>query len=137
MPIWLHEGIAKYEESRWLGNTTPKLPVSLESLLAEAVEKDYFITFEQMHHITGKAKKREDTALAFAEVFTVIDYIFSRSGYPLLVSILDGIKNGKSTEDAVSSAVGVSLLNLKKLAAGVETEKFPEDSRHSDTSHKA
>jgi len=40
VPIWLHEGIAKYEEKRWLENITPKLPVSLESLMSEAVEKD-------------------------------------------------------------------------------------------------
>ncbi len=114
VPIWLHEGIAKYEEKRWLENTTPKLPVSLESLMAEAVEKDYFITFEQMHPSLAKLKKREDTALAFAEVFTVIDYLFHHGGYPLVVSILDGIKNGKSTEDAVSSALGTSFSGFEK-----------------------
>ncbi|MDO8142723.1 MAG: tetratricopeptide repeat protein [Candidatus Brocadiales bacterium] len=114
VPIWLHEGIAKYEEKRWLENITPKLPVSLESLLSEAVEKDYFITFEQMHPSLAKLKKREDTALAFAEVFTVIDYIFNRGGYPLLVSILEGIKNGKSTEDAVSSVTGASFPEFEK-----------------------
>ncbi|MBI2556411.1 MAG: hypothetical protein HYW13_03170 [Planctomycetes bacterium] len=114
VPIWLHEGIAKYEENRWLENITPKLPVSLESLMAEAVEKNYFITFEQMHPSLAKLKKREDTALAFAEVFTVIDYIFNRGGYPLLVSILDGIKSGKSTEDAVSSITGASFDEFEK-----------------------
>src|SRR3989339_87160 len=114
VPIWLHEGMAKYEENRWLENITPKLPVSLESLMAEAVEKNYFITFEQMHPSLAKLKKREDTALAFAEVFTVIDYIFNRGGYPLLVSILDGIKSGKSTEDAVSAATGVSFDEFEK-----------------------
>ena len=114
VPIWLHEGIAKYEEKRWQENITPKLPVSLESLMAEAVEKDYFITFEQMHPSLAKLKKREDTALAFAEVFTVIDYIFNRGGYPLLVSILDGIKSGKSTEDAVSSTIGASFAEFEK-----------------------
>ncbi len=114
VPIWLHEGIAKYEEKRWLEGMSPTLPVSLESLLAEAVEKDYFITFEQMHPSLAKLKKKEDTALAFAEVFTVIDYISNRGGYPLLVSILEGVKNGKSTEDAVSSAVNVSFDEFEK-----------------------
>ncbi|OHC05679.1 MAG: hypothetical protein A2Z57_10755 [Planctomycetes bacterium RIFCSPHIGHO2_12_39_6] len=114
VPIWLHEGIAKYEENRWLENITPKLPVSLENLMAEAIEKDYFITFEQMHPSLAKLKKREDTALAFAEVFTVIDYIFNRGGYPLLISILDGIKNGKSTEDAVSATIGASFSEFEK-----------------------
>ncbi len=107
VPIWLHEGIAKYEEKRWLENTPPTLPLSLESLLAEAVEKDYFITFEQMHPSLAKLKKKEDTALAFAEVFTVIDYLYNQGGYPFLTSILDSIKNGKTTEESVSSVTGV------------------------------
>ncbi len=114
VPIWMHEGIAKYEEKRWLENTAPKLPVSLESLLAEAIEKNYFITFEQMHPSLAKLKKREDTALAFAEVFTVADYIFKHGGHPLLVSILDGIKDGKSSEDALSSAMRVSFDEFEK-----------------------
>ncbi len=114
VPIWLHEGIAKFEEKRWLEDTPPKLPVSLESLLAEAIDKNYFITFEQMHPSLAKLKRREDTALAFAEVFTVIDHLFNQGGYPLIVSILDGIKGGKSTEDAVSSATGVPFADFEK-----------------------
>lgn len=114
VPIWLHEGIAKYEERRWLDGVIPALPVSLESLMAEAIEKDYFITFEQMHPSLAKLKKREDTALAFAEVFTVIDYLYNRGGYPLLVSILDGIRGGKSTKDAVSSATGISFAEFER-----------------------
>src|SRR3990167_8327526 len=114
VPIWLHEGIAKYEEKRWIEDNTPNLPVSLESLLAEAVENDYFITFKQMHPSLAKLKRREDTALAFTEVFTVIDYMFRHGGYPLIISILDGIRDGKSTEEAVSSAMGVSFVEFEK-----------------------
>lgn len=114
VPIWLHEGIAKYEEARWLEGISPKLPVSLESLLAEAREKDYFITFGQMHPSLAKLKRKEDTALAFAEVFTVIDYLFNRGGYPSIVSILDGIKGGKSPEEAVSLATGVPFAEFEK-----------------------
>jgi len=114
VPIWLHEGLAKYEEGRWIEGDVPVLPLSLESLVAEAIEKDYFITFGQMHPSLAKLKKREDTALAFAEVFTVIDYLFHRGGYPLLVSLLDSIKDGKSTEDAVSAVTGVSFAEFEK-----------------------
>ncbi len=114
VPIWLHEGIAKYEERRWLESGSPTLPVSLESLVAEAIEKDYFITFDQMHPSLAKLKKKEDTALAFAEVFTVIDYLVNQGGYPALVSILGGIRGGKSTEDAVSETTGVPFAEFEK-----------------------
>ncbi|OQZ01639.1 MAG: hypothetical protein B6D35_02465 [Candidatus Brocadia sp. UTAMX2] len=114
VPIWLHEGLAKYEEERWLEGVSPKLPVSLESLVAEAIEKDYFITFEQMHPSLAKLKRKEDTALAFAEVFTVIDYLFNHGGYPALISILDDIRGGKSPEEAVSLATGVPFAVFEK-----------------------
>ncbi|MBM4055229.1 MAG: tetratricopeptide repeat protein [Planctomycetes bacterium] len=107
VPVWLHEGIAKYEERRWLGDNAPALPVSLESLLAEAVENDYFITFEKMHPSLAKLEKREDTALAFAEVFTAIDYLHNQGGYPFITAILDEIKSGMDAKDAISSALGI------------------------------
>ncbi|WP_347274004.1 tetratricopeptide repeat protein [Candidatus Kuenenia sp.] len=107
VPVWLHEGLAKYEEKRWIDDNSPALPVSLESLLAEAVEKDYFITFEQMHPSLAKLEKREDTALAFAQVFTSIEYLYHLGGYPLITAILDEIKNGMDAKEALSSATGV------------------------------
>ncbi|MCF6147134.1 MAG: tetratricopeptide repeat protein [Candidatus Kuenenia sp.] len=114
VPVWLHEGIAKYEERRWLGDDTPALPVSLESLLAEAVEKDYFITFEQMHPSLAKLEKREDTALAFAEVFTAVDYLFLQGGYVLITAILDEIKRGLDAKDAISSVIGIPFDMFEK-----------------------
>lgn len=114
VPIWLHEGIAKFEESRWEDDKSPSLSVSYESLLAEAVEKDYFITFKQMHPSLAKLKKREDTALAFAEVFTVIEYLFNHGGYPVIANILEDIRNGKSVEDAVSSSSSVPFDAFEK-----------------------
>ncbi len=114
VPIWLHEGIAKYEEGRWMADKPPSLSVSYESLLAEAVEKDYFITFKQMHPSLAKLKKREDTALAFAEVFTVIEYLFNHGGYPVIANILEDIRDGKSLEDAVLSAASVPFDTFEK-----------------------
>ncbi|MGQ3685568.1 MAG: tetratricopeptide repeat protein [Candidatus Loosdrechtia sp.] len=114
VPVWLHEGIAKYEEKRWIDHVPPGLPVSLESLLAEAVAKDYFITFDQMHPSLAKLEKKEDTALAFAEVFTVIDYLLKRGGYPLLAIILEDIKNGNTTEGAIQLATGVPFDEFAK-----------------------
>lgn len=114
VPVWLHEGIAKYEEKRWMGDDTPALPVSLESLLAEAVENDYFITFEQMHPSLAKLEKREDTALAFAEVFTAVDYLYNQGGYPFITAMLDEIKKGMDAKDAISSAIGIPFDTFEK-----------------------
>ena len=84
VPIWLHEGIAKYYESSW--RTKPEaLSASSEKLLEEAVRNGGLITFEQMH-LNAKLPSQESEALAFAEVFTMIEFstFTARGAYLLL-----------------------------------------------------
>lgn len=113
-PIWFHEGLAKYEESRWkspLGNVLTPIQ---SHLLAQAIEQDYFITFEQMHPSLAKLKSAEDAALAFAEVLTAMRYIVEKGSYPLLNKILDGIASGQSVEDAVEDGLGVAFVDFER-----------------------
>src|SRR5690606_21850179 len=71
VPIWLHEGLAKYSESLWRdGVPGLALDPASENLLASAVKKNDLVTFEQMHPSMAKLPSQEKTALAFAEVFT-------------------------------------------------------------------
>jgi tetratricopeptide (TPR) repeat protein len=113
-PIWLHEGIAKYEEVRWRMSEGKELSRTSESLLAEAIENDYFITFEQMHPSLAKLKKHEDTVLAFAEVHKAIEYILEKGGYDLLRKILELIAKGEPAENAVASALQVPFTQFEQ-----------------------
>lgn len=113
-PIWLHEGIAKYEEVRWRMSEGKGLSSTSESLLAEALENNYFITFEQMHPSLAKLKKHEDTVLAFAEVQSAIEYIFEKGGYGLLRKILEIIAEGESAENAVASALQIPFTQFEQ-----------------------
>ncbi|MGR3311331.1 MAG: peptidase MA family metallohydrolase [Candidatus Brocadiales bacterium] len=113
-PIWLHEGIAKYEEVRWRMSEGKGLSSTSESLLAEAIENDYFITFEQMHPSLAKLKTHEDTVLAFAEVHTAIEYILEKGGYDLLRKILELITVGESAENAVASALQIPFTQFEQ-----------------------
>jgi len=67
-----------------------------------------------MHPSLAKLKKREDTALAFAEVFTVIDYLYNYGGYPLIKSVLDEIKQGRSAKEAISTAMNMPFDTFEK-----------------------
>jgi len=67
IPIWLHEGIAKYSESRWRGKGG-ELSAWSAALLKQALEKKQLVTFEQMHPSMAKLPSQEAAALAFAEV---------------------------------------------------------------------
>ncbi len=108
-PIWFHEGLAKYEESRWKSTRGRELTPIQSHLLAHAIEQNYFITFEEMHPSIAKLKSAEDAALAFAEVLTAMRYIVEKGGYELLNKILDEIGAGRSVEDAVAAGLGTSF----------------------------
>lgn len=113
-PIWLHEGVAKYEEARWRRAEGEGFSSISESLLAEAIENNYFITFEQMHPSLAKLKKHEDTVLAFAEVQSAVEYILKKGGYNLLRKIFEIIAEGESAENAVASVLQIPFAQFEQ-----------------------
>lgn len=113
-PIWFHEGLAKFEESRWKSDAGRDLSPVQKHLLAQAIEKDSFITFEEMHPSIAKLQSREDAALAFAEVLSSIRYLTGKGGYSLLNEILLGIKEGKSVEEAVAASLAISFEDFQR-----------------------
>ncbi|UCD85770.1 MAG: tetratricopeptide repeat protein [Deltaproteobacteria bacterium] len=114
VPIWLHEGVAKYEEDRWRRPNWAGLAPASESLLAEALRSDQLITFEQMHPSFAKLKGVKQTRLAFAEVVTVVEYLLSQGSFPVLDRIFEQMKLGKSDDEAINSVLGSSLSQLQE-----------------------
>lgn len=106
VPIWLHEGLAKFLESSWRGAPGLGLSPASAGLLAEALKKSKLIPFERMHPSMALLPSQEDAALAFAEVFTAIEYLYGRGGSALLVKIVDRLKAGESYDAAVGKALG-------------------------------
>ena len=100
VPIWMHEGMAKFLERRWRGADTHRLPPSSEKLLATAVEKNELITFEQMHPSMAKLPSQEAAATAFAEVYTVMEYLHQEVGEVGFGQLLDRIAAGDEAPEA-------------------------------------
>jgi len=109
VPIWLHEGMAKYLETRWRGAAGLALDPAGEALLAHAVKTDKLIPFAKMHPSIALLPSQEDAATAFAEVFTALQFIDQKVGMAGVRAIIDGLKAGKSDEDAVASALGMTF----------------------------
>jgi tetratricopeptide (TPR) repeat protein len=106
VPIWLHEGIAKYLETRWRGPAGEGLDPGAEVLLAKAVKKDALIPFAKMHPSIALLPTAEDAALAFAQVFTAIQYVDQKAGMAGVRRIIDALREGKTDREAVAAAVG-------------------------------
>ena len=112
VPIWLHEGIAKFEESRWRAEPGVPLDPPQEDLLARSLKADKLVTFQQMHPSMAKLPSQEAAGLAFAEVHTVVDHLHRRKGYDGLNKLLANLKAGKEMSPALRSVYGVSLDGL-------------------------
>jgi hypothetical protein len=154
VPIWLHEGLAKYSETLWRGDPGLALEAPSENILAAAVKKNELITFEQMHPSMAKLPSQRDTALAFAEVFTVIEWMHTQkvgggarqtggdvaadklAAYATSNQLLVELGGGADMDTALKSAVGKDLKRMQrvwkrylkkrkfKLVPGAEPEKL-------------
>lgn len=119
-PIWLHEGLAKFEERRWRlspeevaagGGLTPTMEHLLASALAGAPDHRggrprRLITFDEMYPSMAKLPSQEDTALAFAEVYTVVEYLHAKKGWAGVREVLARMQEGKGDARAVAEVLG-------------------------------
>jgi tetratricopeptide (TPR) repeat protein len=145
VPIWLHEGIAKFEERRWRGPSGGGLTPVMEHLLATGIARKHLITFAEMHPSMAKLPSQEDTALAFAEVYTVVEFLHEKNGWAGLRALIKRFADGKPLALDEIEAAWKSWLRGQKLrthpgllpaeselrfkkAAGKTTEASEDDS---------
>jgi tetratricopeptide (TPR) repeat protein len=114
VPVWLHEGLARYQQVRWRGPATRPLSPLDEHLLAAALKKNDLIPFDDMHPSMAKLPSQKAAALAFAEVATMVAYVHQEGGYPALRKALASIKQGKSARKAVAEALDAKWPEVEK-----------------------
>ncbi len=114
VPIWLHEGLAKYYEVKWKGEARPLLDRHSEAFLAKALAKDQLISFEAMSPSMAKLPSQEATATAFAEVWTVIAFLNERRGKDIAAELVAAMGQGKSDRDAVALVSGIPWDRFEK-----------------------
>ncbi len=106
IPIWLHEGLAKYEELRWRKDEGGELTPTQKSLLASALRQDELITFERMHPSFAKFKTPSQGQLAFAEVTTVVDYLVKTGGWERVFALCDSISQTNDYRSSLEKVTG-------------------------------
>ncbi len=114
VPIWLHEGLAKYTETAWRGQ--PGLGVSADQLrrLREAAEKDELIPFSAMHPSMAKLPSQEAASLAFTEVFSFIEFLVAKKGWPGIRALLTEMSNGKSDREGIEAVYGMPFPQMEE-----------------------
>lgn len=128
-PIWLHEGIAKYEEKRWREVEGGWLSPVSQSLLAAALKADNLITFEEMNPSFAMLPSATAGQLAFAEVTMAVKYLVSRGGFDLVFRLLDRLSKDPDYQKAIKAELGESYSvffgKFKKYLWSAKLEEIP------------
>ena len=109
VPVWLHEGIAKYEEKRWKEKKSDVLSPLYETILAGALRKDELVPIEKMHPSLALLETATEAQLAFAQAGTTIDYLVENWGGDALVELILAIKETNDYKEAVRQVTGLEF----------------------------
>lgn len=113
-PIWLHEGMARFYETRWRKPEPPKdaaedyLTPANQTLLAQALAKDKFVGFKNMEPSLIHLDTPEEVQLAYAEAASAIDFLNQQKGGAGMRALLAAVSE-TSTPEAIEKIVGVGF----------------------------
>ena len=111
-PIWLHEGIARFYETRWRKPAPPAdaaedyLTPANQTLLVQALAKNQFIGFKKMEPSLIHLETPEEVQLAYAEAASAIDFINQSKGRTGIHELLREM-NDRPTPEAIEKIYGV------------------------------
>jgi tetratricopeptide (TPR) repeat protein len=114
VPVWLQEGLARLEQTRWRRPPELQLSATEQALLTAGLRKGRLITFEEMHPSMAKLPSQEAAALAYAEVYTLVGWMQGKIGYRGIRDALIAQRDGKSARRAVAEVLGMSWTAVEK-----------------------
>jgi tetratricopeptide (TPR) repeat protein len=114
VPVWLQEGLARFEQTRWRTTPEVKLSATEQSLLGAALKKGRLISFDEMHPSMAKLPSQEAAALAYAEVYTLVGWLHGKVGYKGIRDAITAQKDGKSARRAVAETLAMSWSAVEK-----------------------
>jgi tetratricopeptide (TPR) repeat protein len=103
-PIWLHEGTARFYETRWRKPAPPRdaaedyLTPGNQSLLVQALEKNKFVGFQNMEPSLIHLETPEQVQLAYAEAASAVDFINQSKGNAGMRQLLAALKEQPTPE---------------------------------------
>jgi len=128
VPIWMHEGLAKYLESRWRGPAGGSMTPSTLALLGSRVRKNTLVPFEKMHPSMALLPTAEDAATAFAEVFFAIQLVDREGGPQALERLLTAMAQGQSDKLAVEAVMKRKWSDFEKAwMASLKKQPYPKE----------
>jgi predicted Zn-dependent protease len=113
-PIWLHEGMARFYETRWRKPAPAKdaaedyLTPANQTLLVHALEKNEFVGFKKMEPSLIHLETPEQVQLAYAEAASAVDFINQTKGGSGIRALLATLNKTPAAE-AIEQVLGLSF----------------------------
>jgi len=131
VPVWLHEGIAKYEEKRWKEKESSVISPFYETILSEALEKDKLVPIEKMHPSLAMLESAREAQLAFAQSGTMVSHLVDNWGQDALINLINSIKETNDYEAAIEEVTELEFPQFydsweKDLRSKNLEEKIPD-----------
>ncbi|MEO8840773.1 MAG: tetratricopeptide repeat protein [Kofleriaceae bacterium] len=114
VPVWMQEGLARFEQTRWRRPPEVVLTATEQALLTAGLRKGRLITFDEMHPSMAKLPSQEAAALAYAEVYTLVGWMQGKVGFKGLRDTLALQRDGKSAKRAVTEALDLPWPQVEK-----------------------
>ncbi|MCX5748190.1 MAG: tetratricopeptide repeat protein, partial [Proteobacteria bacterium] len=114
VPVWLQEGLARFEQTRWRRPPEVVLSASEQALLSAGLKKGRLITFDEMHPSMAKLPSQDAAALAYAEVYTLVGWMHGKIGFAGIRTSLIAQRDGKSARRAVAEAMALPWVTVEK-----------------------
>lgn len=109
VPLWLHEGLARFLQGRWRG----PLPTALEPLqrhrLATGIRDRRLVPLQQMMPSFAKLRDHRQAALAYTQVASMILQLHAAHGSQGLRHLIDRLAAGQRIDAALKAITGLRL----------------------------
>jgi len=114
-PIWFHEGLAKYDETRWRKGSSYLSPL-YGTLLSRALAEGRLIKFEKMEPSLVKLETPDDVQLAYAQAASAIEFIISKVGHEGLREIMKRMAKPETggASEAIQAVMGMEFSEFEK-----------------------
>jgi len=105
-PVWLQEGLAKLLETRWRQDAPASLDPGVAYRLHQAIVRDDLVTFDEMYPSVAMLPSAERSALAYAEVETMLGLLHEKRGSEGIAELLEAVSSGEDAEKSLAHAWG-------------------------------
>ncbi len=112
-PLWLQEGIAKREETRWRDPRPFDASPDPNRVAFDALQSGRSVGIDQLGQSIAMLPTPEAASIAFAEVSSFMEYWIEENGPAALTLLLEDMKVAEDADAAIRSVSGYGLTEWK------------------------